>query len=79
MGRPSKYPFADMAVGEERVVQLWDAAQLGSLRTAAVRYGARHGRRYRVARIGKPRSPVTAARVWRLADPAIDTNLAPAV
>jgi len=59
-GRPAKYPWREMAVGDSFAVHIHT---LSNVRACAKGYGERHGKQFEVARI-----PETGEyRCWRLA------------
>lgn len=58
-GRPAKYPWATMEVGDSFPVEL---GRLSVVRACADGYGRRHGREYRVEKL-----PSGEFRCWRIA------------
>lgn len=59
-GRPTKYPWREMAVGDSFPVHIHD---VGTVRVSAKRYGDRHGLEFAVAKIAE----TGEYRCWRLA------------
>lgn len=60
-GRPVKYPWPDMAVGDSFAVPL---GSLTVVRICAKGYGERHGRQFKVARVDGTKEDY---RCWRIA------------
>lgn len=58
-GRPAKYPFAEMAVGD--CYEVKDQEQFTRAAKAAFRYGARHGKKF------STRTTNEGLRIWRIA------------
>ena len=60
-GRPPKYPFAIMEVGDSFMIPSLDAKKIRSARTAATLYGRNHKKKF------ISRKQENGLRVWRIA------------